>query len=59
MTEHGINLYDLAAGYFCEECGQPKGLRLFDNLTGCATCDDVITTHRCTGLPLTRRPGHR
>ena len=51
MTEHGINLYDLAAGYFCEECGQPKGLRLFDNLTGCSTCDDVITTHRCTGRP--------
>ena len=51
VTEHGIIPYDLDSGYFCEECGRAKSLRLFDNLTGCATCDDVITTHRCTGRP--------
>ena len=52
MSENGIIPYDLPAGMFCEECHRPKSFRLWPGiLTGCKTCDDVITTHRCTGLP--------
>ena len=37
---------------FCEECGFAKSLRLFPGmLTGCATCDEVVTRHHCTGRP--------
>ena len=50
VSENGIIPYDLAVN-FCEECGRAKSLRLLDHLTGCKTCDDVITTHRCTGRP--------
>jgi hypothetical protein len=43
--------YDLS-GNFCEECGQAKSMRLWPGtLTGCKTCDEVITRHRCTGRP--------
>lgn len=52
MSEHGIFLGDLAAGYFCEECGRAKSYRLWPgNLTGCKTCDEVVTRHRCTKRP--------
>ena len=52
MSENGIRLYDLADGYFCEECGRPKGNRwLLGTPSGCATCDEVITRHRCTARP--------
>ncbi len=44
--------FDLVAGHFCEECGHPKMNRLLDVLTGCTTCDDVITAHRCEGRPV-------
>jgi hypothetical protein len=48
----GIHLYDLADGYFCEECRRPKGNRwLLGVPSGCATCDEVISRHRCTGRP--------
>ena len=50
MTENGIIPFDLSVN-FCGECGRAKSLRLLDHLTGCKTCDDVITTHRCTGRP--------
>ena len=51
MTENGIIPYDLA-GNWCEECGRAKGFRLFPGiLTGCKTCDEVITRHRCTSRP--------
>jgi hypothetical protein len=50
VAEHGILMYDLA-GSWCEECGRPKMQRLFGGLTGCATCDEVVTRHRCTKRP--------
>ena len=51
MTD-GIILYDLGAGMFCEECGRAKSLRMWPGtLTGCGTCDEVVTRHRCPGLP--------
>lgn len=51
MSENGVYAYDLA-GNWCEECGQAKSFRLFPGtLTGCKTCDEVITRHRCTGRP--------
>jgi len=51
MSETGWQPYGLSA-YFCEECGRPKSLRLWPGqLTGCKTCDDVITRHRCTERP--------
>ena len=51
MTENGILMYDLA-GNWCEECGRAKSLRLFPGaLTGCKTCDEVVTRHRCTSRP--------
>lgn len=57
--------YDLGAAYFCEECGRPKYNRLLMTAwtplsatattwrrpTGCATCDAVISAHRCTQRP--------
>ena len=50
MTGTGWLPYGLSVN-FCEECGRAKSLRLFDMLTGCKTCDEVITRHRCTKLP--------
>jgi ribosomal protein L37AE/L43A len=48
----GIHFYDLASDYFCEECRRPKGNRwLLGVPSGCATCDEVISRHRCTGRP--------
>ena len=53
MTEHGILMYDLA-GNWCEECGRAKSYRLWPGvLTGCKTCDEVVTRHRC----IDTRPG--
>jgi hypothetical protein len=46
----GVAPFDLA-GNWCGECGQPKINRLFDVLTGCPECDEVITRHRCTARP--------
>jgi hypothetical protein len=47
-----INLYDLAAGNFCEECGRAESLRLWPGtLTGCTACDEAVTRHRCTSRP--------
>lgn len=56
--EKGILAYGLA-GNWCEECGRPKVSRLFDVLTGCGTCDEAITRHRCTKRPAVtdRAPG--
>ncbi len=52
MTERGIIPYDLGAGMFCEECHRPKSFRLWPGTrTGCKTCDEVVTRHRCTGRP--------
>jgi len=40
------------AANWCEECGQAKSFRMWPGtLTGCATCDEVVTRHRCTGRP--------
>ncbi len=50
MSEHGIIAYDLA-DYCCPECGRPVVQRLWELLTGCATCDAAITRHRCTARP--------
>jgi len=50
VTEHGIIPYGLA-DFCCGECGRPMSQRLFGMLTGCKTCDDVITRHRCTKRP--------
>ena len=51
MTETGIIPYDLI-GNWCKECGQAKSYRMWPGvLTGCATCDEVVTRHRCTGRP--------
>ena len=48
----GIVLYDLAPSG-CPECGRPLGNRwLMTGDSGCATCDEAVTRHRCT-----RRPG--
>jgi len=47
----GLIPYHLA-DYFCEECGQPKLLRMSRSLSGCTLCDAVRTAHRCTGRPL-------
>jgi uncharacterized protein (DUF983 family) len=49
VSETGWLPYGLA-GNFCEECGQAKSHRMWPGtLTGCATCDEVVTRHRCTG----------
>jgi len=54
VTENGWLPYDLA-GNFCEECGRAKSLRLWPGtLTGCKTCDEVVTRHRCV---YSGRPG--
>jgi hypothetical protein len=45
-------MYDLAGGWFCGDCGRPIGNRwLMTAPSGCATCDETITRHRCTGRP--------
>jgi hypothetical protein len=59
VTETGWLPYDLADNW-CEECGRAKSYRLWPGLlTGCKTCDEVITRHRCTRLPAVtdRAPG--
>jgi hypothetical protein len=59
VTENGILMYDLA-GNWCEECGRAKSFRLWPGtLTGCKTCDEVVTRHRCTKRPAVadRAPG--
>ena len=51
VSENGILMYDLA-GNWCEECGRAKSFRLWPGtLTGCKTCDEIVTRHRCTGRP--------
>ena len=51
VSEHGIIGYDLT-GNWCEKCGRAKSFRLWPGgLTGCATCDEVVTRHRCTKRP--------
>jgi len=51
VTGNGLYPYGLA-GNWCEECGRAKSFRLFPGgLTGCKTCDEVITRHRCTKRP--------
>ena len=51
MSENGIIPYGLT-GNWCEECGRAKSFRLFPGgLTGCKTCDEVVTRHRCTKRP--------
>ena len=51
VTETGWLPYDLA-GNWCEECGRAKSFRLWPGtLTGCKTCDEIVTRHRCTGRP--------
>ena len=59
--EKRILAYDLA-GNWCEECCRAKSFRLWPGmLTGCKTCDEVVTRHRCTGLPAVtdRAPGQQ
>lgn len=61
MSENGAIAYDLA-GNWCEECGRAKSYRLWPGtLTGCKTCDEAITRHRCTGRPAVtdRAPGQK
>ena len=49
--EKGFLAYGLA-GNWCEECGRAKSYRLWPGtLTGCKTCDEVVTRHRCTSRP--------
>ena len=49
--EKGWLPYDLA-GNWCEECGRAKSYRLWPGvLTGCKTCDEVVTRHRCMKRP--------
>lgn len=50
MDDGSVVAYGLT-GFHCEECGRAKSLRLLGYLTGCKTCDDVITRHRCAGRP--------
>lgn len=51
MSESGIALYDLAPPQ-CPECHRFTSNRLLMSApSGCATCDEVITRHRCTGRP--------
>lgn len=52
MSETGIVLYDLADTFCCSECGRPLGNRwLMTAPSGCSTCDEVITRHRCLTRP--------
>ena len=47
----GVLDYGLSAN-FCEECGRAKLNRLLMTApSGCGTCDEVITRHRCTKSP--------
>lgn len=51
MNETGINLYDLAPAA-CPECGRFLASRmLLTAPSGCGTCDEAITRHRCTRCP--------
>jgi hypothetical protein len=53
VTGHdgGLIPYDLT-GFHCEECCRPKSFRLWPGtLTGCTTCDEVVSRHRCTRRP--------
>ena len=51
VTSPGIIAYGLA-GNWCEECGHAKMDRLLMSApSGCKTCDEAITRHRCTGRP--------
>ena len=53
MSENsaGIVLYDLAP-LACPECSRPLGNRvLMTAPSGCGTCDEAITRHRCTARP--------
>jgi hypothetical protein len=59
VSGNGIILYDLAPPT-CPECGTPLGNRwLMAGDSGCRTCDDAVTRHRCTGRPdvLSLAPG--
>lgn len=52
VSEMGIYIPSSLAGNWCGECGRAKSYRLWPGvLTGCATCDEVITRHRCTARP--------
>ena len=51
MSENGIVAYGLAPAC-CPECGRPLGNRwLMTGDSGCATCDEAVTRHRCSGCP--------
>ena len=51
MNETGIQLYDLAPPA-CPECGQFLGSRwLMTGDSGCGTCDEAVTRHRCVTCP--------
>jgi hypothetical protein len=51
MSETGVIPYDLELP-FCPECRRPLGNRwLMTAPSGCGTCDEAITRHRCTGRP--------
>lgn len=51
MLGDGILPYDLAPEA-CPECGEFLGNRvLMTDPTGCGTCDEAITRHRCLGRP--------
>ena len=49
---NGVLAYGLSANW-CEECGRAKAepASLTRPPSGCATCDEVITRHHCTGRP--------
>jgi hypothetical protein len=52
VSEHEIIPYGLADGHLCEECGRPKSFRLWPGtVSGCKTCDEVVTRHRCISRP--------
>lgn len=51
VTETGMLADDLALP-FCPECSSPLGNRMLMTApSGCGTCDEAITRHRCTGRP--------
>jgi len=51
MSETGIFAYDLPPPG-CPECGTPLGNRwLMTGDSGCATCDEAVTRHRCLSRP--------
>jgi hypothetical protein len=50
VSSPGIVPYGLSI-HFCDECGQPLASRLWGFMTGCKTCDDAITRHRCERRP--------